>query len=67
MTGDGMDRVGQRLLAITAAGCAAVTFPLLAAADVDSTVAGLPVLYVYLFLVWSAIIAAMALVINRRR
>ena len=64
--GDGVDRVGQRLVAVAVGGCAAVSYPLLAAADVDTRLAGIPVLYLYLFAVWSAVIGAMALVIARR-
>jgi hypothetical protein len=61
-----VNRVGQRLLAATAAGAAAFNYPLLAAAEVDGRVVGVPVLYVYLFTAWTVMIAAMALIIERR-
>lgn len=60
-----MNRTGQRLLAVTVAGGGALSYPMLAAATVEGRVAGIPILYVYLFVVWSVVIAAMALVIER--
>lgn len=63
----GVDRVGQRLAAVAAAGAVALSYPVLAAADVDGRMVGIPVLYVYLFAVWAVLIGSLALVIERRR
>jgi hypothetical protein len=59
--------VHQRLVAIFAAGCVALTYPILALFDRAELVAGIPLAYAYVFCVWAALIAAIALVIERRR
>jgi len=41
-------------------------YPLVAVFDVPATVFGVPVLWVYLFLAWAAVIAVVALVLRRR-
>ncbi|MCB0083991.1 MAG: hypothetical protein KDE47_23795 [Caldilineaceae bacterium] len=58
---------GQRLVAICLIGCLALNYPLLSIFSTDGLLWGIPVLYVYLFVGWAAIIAGMALMIEWRR
>ena len=53
------------LVALAAAGLALFNFPLLIVWDQAATVLGLPLLPVALFLIWAALIAALALAIER--
>jgi hypothetical protein len=57
---------GQRLAALALLGLLLFNFPLLAVFNVPGTLFGIPVLYAYFFLAWAALIALMALVIERR-
>ena len=57
---------GQRLAALCLLGFALFSYPLLAIFNVPATVFGIPVLYAYFFAAWAALIALMALVIERR-
>ena len=57
---------GQRLAALCLLGILAFSYPLLAVFNVPATVFGIPVLYAYFFIAWAALIALMALVIERR-
>ena len=57
---------GQRLAALCLLGLLLFNYPLLAVFNVRSSVFGIPVLYAYFFAVWAALIALMALVIERR-
>ena len=57
---------GQRLAALCLLGFLLFSYPLLAAFNVPATVFGIPVLYAYFFVAWAALIALMALVIERR-
>ena len=57
----------QRLVALFMAGCVLFSYPLLSLFNVGGTVAGIPVLYAYLFGVWIALIALMILVVERSR
>ena len=57
---------GQRLAALCLLGFLLFSYPLLAVFNVQTTLFGIPVLYVYFFAVWGALIALMALVIERR-
>jgi hypothetical protein len=59
-------RARGRLAALFCAGCAAFGYPLLAVFNVPATVLGLPVLYVYVFGAWAALIAAVAVVLRAR-
>jgi hypothetical protein len=59
------DLRGQRLAALCLLGLLLFTYPVLAVFNVPATVAGIPVLYAYFFLAWGALIALMALVIER--
>lgn len=56
---------GQRLVALFLFGCVVVNYPVLAIFDVQASVAGIPVLYLYVFGVWAALIALMAWIIER--
>jgi hypothetical protein len=58
---------GQRLAALCLLGILLFNYPLLAVFNVQGTLLGVPVLYAYFFLAWAALIALMALVIERRR
>jgi hypothetical protein len=56
---------GQRLIALFLAGCLLFSYPLLSLFGRDGMVWGMPVLYVYIFLAWAALIGLMAIVIER--
>jgi len=58
---------GQRLVALCLLGLLLFNYPLLAVFNVPEMLFGIPLLYVYFFLAWAALIALMALVIERRR
>ena len=60
------DRLKGRLAALFLAGCVAFCYPLLAAFNVPATVFGLPVLYVYVFGAWAAVILLAALAVRGR-
>ena len=51
---------GQRFVALCMLGMLLFNYPILALFNVSGTVLGVPVLYVYMFVAWSALIALMA-------
>jgi hypothetical protein len=55
-----------RLVAIAVLGFLLLNAPLLTIADSDATVAGIPVLYAYLFTVWAVLIGLIALIVHGR-
>ena len=55
-----------RLLLVALLGFVALNAPLLTIADSDARVAGIPVLYAYLFAVWAVVIALVALASRSR-
>ena len=57
---------GQRLAALFLLGLLLFNYPLLAVFNVPGTLLGIPVLYAYFFIAWAALIALMALVVERR-
>jgi len=59
-------RTGERLVALLVAGGAVLNYPLLSALRGRGLVAGIPALFVYLFLVWAGLALATALVLRRR-
>jgi hypothetical protein len=59
-------RTGERLIALLILGGALLNFPLLSLLRGRGVVAGVPVLYVYLFLVWALLAGATALVLRDR-
>lgn len=52
-----MSLLEERLVVIAIAGFVLLNYPLLAVFAVDGTVAGIPILYAYLFTTWLAVIA----------
>ena len=64
MPGD--SRRGQRLIALFFLGSALLSFPVIAAFNQAVLVAGIPLLVLYLFAVWGALIALAALLIERK-
>jgi len=55
----------QRLMALFAAGALLFNFPLLALWDRDVLVLGVPLFPAALFMVWAALIALLALIVER--
>ena len=51
-----------RFVALCMLGVVAFNFPILALFNVPGTLFGIPMLYVYIFAVWAALIVLMALV-----
>jgi hypothetical protein len=58
---------GERLVATFLLGCVLLNYPVLFLFASKVTVAGIPLVYVYLFGVWTLLIAILALVIERQR
>jgi hypothetical protein len=58
---------GQRLAAIFLMGWLLLDYPILSLFARSGEIAGIPLLYAYLFGVWTILIALMALVIERMR
>jgi hypothetical protein len=56
----------ERFVALCMLGMLLFNYPVLALFNVQGTLAGVPVLYAYLFIAWAALIALMALVAPRR-
>lgn len=59
-------RTGERLAALLIAGGVLLNFPLLSLLRGRGLVAGVPVLYVYLFVVWAVLAGATAFVLRDR-
>lgn len=59
-------RTAERLVGLALAGAVAFNYPLLHLFSGAGTVFGIPSLYVYLFLVWAALIGLMALIVHAR-
>jgi hypothetical protein len=55
-----------RLVALCAFGCMLLSYPLMSLFNVAKVVFGIPLLHVYLFLVWLAFIALSAIVVESR-
>lgn len=62
-----MDRRGQRLAVVFVVGLLVFNYPLMSLASTDTTLFGIPVLYLYLFGSWALIVGTMAFIIERRR
>ncbi len=60
-------KTGQRLVALFVAGAVLLNYPILSLFTRRASVAGVPLLYAYVFGVWIALIAALAWVIERSR
>ena len=59
------DLRAQRLGALALLGFLLFSYPLLAVFNVEASVLGIPVLYAYFFVAWAALIALMAVVVER--
>lgn len=59
--------VAQRLVALFLLGCLLFNFPLLALFNRQGEIAGIPLLYAYVFGVWLALIVLIAVVSERGR
>ena len=59
-------RRAERLIGIFLLGCLLFNFPLLALFNVRATVAGIPVIYAYLFVAWVLLIGLVAVIMERR-
>jgi hypothetical protein len=57
---------GQRLVALCLLGFALFSYPVLAIFNIPATVLGIPVLYAWFFVAWGALIALVAMVVERR-
>lgn len=55
----------QRLLALFGLGALLLTYPLISLFNHGTTVAGVPLLYAYLFGAWAALIAGLALAVRK--
>lgn len=62
-----MDGDIEKLLLLFVLGALLTNFPVFAVANRADTLAGVPILYVYLFGVWAAGIVAVFVLIGRRR
>jgi hypothetical protein len=60
-------RTGERLVALLVAGAVVLNFPFLSVFRGRGLLAGIPVLYVYLFLVWLLLAAGTAIILRPRR
>ena len=60
-------RTPQRLVALTAAAAALINYPFLFLAAGHGTVLGIPSLVFYVFALWAAVIAAVAVIAERER
>ena len=58
---------GQRLVAVFLLGCVLFNYPLLSLFNKPWKILDVPLLYIYLFAAWAALIALMAYVIEKRR
>ena len=56
---------GPRFVALCMLGMLLFNYPVLALFNVPGTLFGVPLLYAYLFVAWTALIALMAVVANR--
>jgi len=61
------DPTGQRLAAVFMMGCILLNYPILFLFTRPGDVAGIPLLYAFVFGVWVLLVALMALVIERPR
>lgn len=57
----------ERLAALFVVGLLALNFPIMALFDTHTTLAGIPLLYLFLFVTWGALIALSGWIIERRR
>lgn len=60
------DRTPTRLVVLAVAGFALFNYPLLRIADVPEVVLGVPLVWLYVFVVWALLIGLVALTLRRR-
>lgn len=60
------DRTPTRLVVLAVAGVALFNYPLLRIADVPEVVLGVPLVWLYVFVVWALLIGLVALTLRRR-
>ena len=60
-----VEQRAQRLAALFLLGCLLFNYPLLQLFARDGAIAGIPLLYCYVFSAWAALIGLMALVVER--
>jgi hypothetical protein len=60
------DGVGERLSLLFLLGALLVNFPILAIFNQAATLGGIPILYLYLFGVWTVGIVAVFILVHRR-
>ena len=63
---DNFEIKGQRLVALSMLGCLVFNYPVLELFNRPGTIFGIPVLYAYIFIAWSLLIALMALVVEAK-
>jgi hypothetical protein len=59
--------LGQRLIALFLLGCLLFNYPLLYLFNSEERLFGIPLIYIYTFTAWGALIALTALVMERSR
>ena len=57
---------GQRLVALFLCGCLLFNYPILSLFASEGVLAGIPLLYTYVFTTWALLIALIAVVVERR-
>ena len=60
-------RRGQRLLFLTGLFGVLLNFPLLAVADFDGRLGGVPVLYLYVLLLWVVVVALTGFLVRKKQ
>ena len=60
------DRTATRLVVLAVVGLALFNYPLLRIADVPVVVLGVPLVWLYVFVVWGLLIALVALTTRKR-
>ena len=60
------ERSNERLLALALCGAICLNYPFMSLFNKASTLFGIPVLYLYLFLVWSGFILLVTLILARK-
>ncbi len=58
---------GQRLVALFLLGCLLFNYPIFSLFSGPGQLAGVPLLYLYVFFAWALLIALMAVVVERSR
>lgn len=58
-------KIGPRLVGVFLLGLALLNYPVLVLFARDASIAGVPLLYAYVFVAWALIVALMAVVVER--